>query len=93
MHWLTKWADHEEGVKQKMLGAHENDSSQTISSFYRPHKGSTCNTEWKETQEHMDWEREADLQGQVSGKGSNSFFLGRPLKKYNRVILYYQLSW
>lgn len=53
-----------------MLGAHENDSSQTISSFYRPHKGSTCNTEWKETQEHMDWEREADLQGQVSGKGS-----------------------
>lgn len=53
-----------------MLGAHENDSSQTISSFYRPHKGSTCNTEWKEAQEHMDWERKADLQGQVSGKGS-----------------------
>ena len=70
-----------------MLGTHENDSSQTISSFYRPHKGSTCNTEWKETQEHMDWEREADLQGQVSGKGSvkTVFFFRETMEKVQQV--------
>ena len=27
------------------------------------------------------------------GLCDNSFFLGRPWKKYNRLILYYQLSW